>query len=142
MHIICLFVASIKNAGKKFQLASVRDINYRTEEASTNSTNINNGHKYTYDANGNLVYINTSRVKRDGKEDDKAIEQKYRWDEENRLLAADENYSIKREQSQTCLSYPNHPESNVKYPYGSATSSNNRVGRLLASRTLHTQQHT
>ncbi|KXU56420.1 RHS repeat domain-containing protein, partial [Prevotella bivia] len=55
------------------------------------STNINNGHKYIYDANGNLVYINTSRVKRDGKEDDKASEQKYRWDEENRLLAADEN---------------------------------------------------
>ena len=88
-----------------FQLDNVRDINYRTEETPTESTNINNGHKYTYDANGNLVYINTSRVKRDGKEDDKATEQKYRWDEENRLLAADENYSIKREQSQICLSY-------------------------------------
>ena len=77
--------------GKKFQLASVRDINYRTEETPTDSTNINNGHKYTYDANGNLVYINTSRVKHDGKEDDRASEQKYKWDEENRLLAADEN---------------------------------------------------
>ena len=77
--------------GKKFQLANVRDINYHTEETPTDSTNINNGHKYTYDANGNLVYINTSRVKRDGKEDDKASEQKYKWDEENRLLAADEN---------------------------------------------------
>ena len=76
---------------KKFQLASVRDINYRTEETPTDSTNINNGHKYTYDLNGNLVYINTSRVKKDGKEDEKASEQKYRWDEENRLLAADEN---------------------------------------------------
>ena len=76
---------------KKFQLASVRDINYRTEETPTDSTNINNGHKYTYDANGNLVYINTSRVKHDGKEDDRASEQKYKWDEENRLLAADEN---------------------------------------------------
>ena len=91
--------------GKKFQLDNVRDINYRTEETPTDSTNINNGHKYTYDANGNLVYINTSRVKKDGKEDEKATEQKYRWDEENRLLAADENYSIKREQSQICLSY-------------------------------------
>ena len=91
--------------GKKFQLDNVRDINYRTEETPTDSTNINNGHKYIYDANGNLVYINTSRVKRDGKEDEKATEQKYRWDEENRLLAADENYSIKREQSQICLSY-------------------------------------
>ena len=77
--------------GKKFQLDNVRDINYRTEETPTDSTNINNGHKYTYDANGNLVYINTSRVKRDGKEDEKTTEQKYRWDEENRLLAADEN---------------------------------------------------
>ena len=77
--------------GKKFQLASVRDINYRTEETPTDSTNINNGHKYEYDLNGNLVYINTSRVKHDGKEDEKATEQKYKWDEENRLLAADEN---------------------------------------------------
>ena len=93
------------STGHKFQLANVRDINYRTEETPTDSTNINNGHKYIYDANGNLVYINTSRVKRDGKEDEKATEQKYRWDEENRLLAADENYSIKREQSQICLSY-------------------------------------
>ena len=76
---------------KKFQLDNVRDINYRTEEAPTDSTTINNGHKYEYDANGNLVYINTSRVKRDGKEDDKASEQKFKWDEENRLLAVDEN---------------------------------------------------
>ena len=77
--------------GKKFQLDNVRDINYRTEETPTESTNINNGHKYTYDSNGNLLYINTSRVKKDGKEDEKASEQKFRWDEENRLLAADEN---------------------------------------------------
>ncbi|WP_311590148.1 RHS repeat domain-containing protein [Prevotella disiens] len=74
-----------------FQLDNVRDINYRTEETPTDSTNINNGHKYEYDANGNLVYINTSRVKKDGKEDEKATEQKYKWDEENRLLAVDEN---------------------------------------------------
>ena len=80
-----------KDTGRKFQLDNVRDINYRTEETPTDSTNINNGHKYTYDANGNLVYINTSRVKKDGKEDEKATEQKYKWDEENRLLAADEN---------------------------------------------------
>ena len=48
-------------------------------------------HQHTYDLNRNLIYINTSRVKRDGKEDEKVTEQKYRWDEENRLLAADEN---------------------------------------------------
>ena len=80
-----------KADGKKFQLDNVRDINYRTEATPTDSTNINNGHKYEYDANGNLVYINTSRVKKDNKEDEKATEQKYKWDEENRLLAVDEN---------------------------------------------------
>ena len=79
------------STGHKFQLANVRDVNYRTEGTPTDSTNINNGHKYEYDLNGNLVYINTSRVKRDGKEDEKATEQKFKWDEENRLLAADEN---------------------------------------------------
>ena len=80
-----------KDAGRKFQLDNVRDINYRTEETPTDSATINNGHKYEYDANGNLVYINTSRMKNDGKEDEKATEQKYKWDEENRLLAVDEN---------------------------------------------------
>ncbi len=39
------------------------------------------------------------------RKDDKATEQKYKWDEENRLLAADENYSFKRKQSQACLHY-------------------------------------
>jgi len=80
-----------KGDGHKFQLGNVRDQNYRTEETPTDSATINNGHKYEYDANGNLVYINTSRMKNDGKEDEKATEQKYKWDEENRLLAVDEN---------------------------------------------------
>lgn len=42
MHIICLFVASIKDAGKKFQLANVKDVNYRTEETPSESENVNN----------------------------------------------------------------------------------------------------
>ena len=85
-----------KDAGRKFQLDNVRDINYRTEETPTEGMNINNGHKYTYDLNGNLVYINTSRVKRDGKEDEKATEQKYRWDEDNRLLVLSDNGKTSR----------------------------------------------
>ncbi|WP_277266183.1 RHS repeat domain-containing protein, partial [Prevotella corporis] len=52
-----------KADGKKFQLDNVRDINYRTEETPTDSTNINNGHKYTYDANGSgeneAIYVNS-----------------------------------------------------------------------------------
>ena len=75
--------------GHKFQFSKIEDLNYRTE--GTPNEKIDNGHRYLYDANGNLVYINTGRVKKDGKEDEQAVEKKYRWDEENRLLASDEN---------------------------------------------------
>ena len=68
------------SVGHKFQLANVRDVNYRTEGTADENDKVNNGHRYTYDANGNLVYIDTSRIKKDGKEDEKATEQKYRWD--------------------------------------------------------------
>ena len=77
--------------GKKFQLANVKDVNYRTEETPSESENVNNNHAYEYDANGNLVYVNTSRTKKDGIADEKAAERKLKWDEENRLLASDDN---------------------------------------------------
>ena len=77
--------------GKKFQLANVKDVNYRTEETPSKSENVNNNHAYEYDANGNLVYVNTSRTKKDGMTDEKAAERKLKWDEENRLLASDDN---------------------------------------------------
>ena len=79
------------DAGKKFQLANVKDVNYRTEEAPSESENVNNNHAYEYDANGNLVYVNTSRTKKDGMADEKTTERKLKWDEENRLLASDDN---------------------------------------------------
>ena len=37
--------------GKKFQLANVKDVNYRTEETPSESENVNNNHAYEYDAN-------------------------------------------------------------------------------------------
>ena len=79
------------DTGKKFQLANVKDVNYRTEETPSESENVNNNHAYGYDANGNLVYVNTSRTKKDGIADEKAAERKLKWDEENRLLASDDN---------------------------------------------------
>ena len=79
------------DAGKKFQLANVKDVNYRTEETPSESENVNNSHVYEYDANGNLVYVNTSRTKKDGVADEKTAERKLKWDEENRLLASDDN---------------------------------------------------
>ena len=64
---------------------------YRTEETPSESENVNNNHAYEYDANGNLVYVNTSRTKKDGMADEKTTERKLKWDEENRLLASDDN---------------------------------------------------
>ncbi len=77
-------------AGKKFQLESVKDVNYRTEE-TPGDNNVENGHVYTYDKNGNLVYVNTNRVMTDGHRDNSVGERKLIWDEENRLLAVDDN---------------------------------------------------
>ena len=52
---------------------------------------MNNSHAYEYDANGNLIYVNISRTKKDGMADEKTTERKLKWDEENRLLASDDN---------------------------------------------------
>lgn len=77
-------------AGKKFQLASVKDVNYRTEE-TPGENNVENNHVYTYDKNGNLVYVNTGRLMNDGHNETGTGERKLIWDEENRLLAVDDN---------------------------------------------------
>ena len=80
-----------KTEGRKFQLAEVKDANYRTEENPDSVAKVDNSHIYTYDANGNLVYVNTGRIKQDGALDSTAAERKLRWDEENRLTASDDN---------------------------------------------------
>jgi len=66
--------------GKKFQLESVKDVNYRTEE-TLEGNNVENGHVYSYDKNGNLVYVNTSRMMKDGHKDNSVGERKLIWDE-------------------------------------------------------------
>lgn len=76
--------------GKKFQLASVKDVNYRTEN-TPGDNNIENNHVYLYDKNGNLVYVNTGRMMNDGHNEVGTGERKLIWDEENRLLAVDDN---------------------------------------------------
>lgn len=48
--------------GKKFQLDNVRDVNYRTEATPDENQKTRNSHAYEYDANGNLVYVNTGEV--------------------------------------------------------------------------------
>ncbi len=76
--------------GKKFQVANVKDVNYRTEE-TPGGNNIENNHVYLYDKNGNLVYVNTGRMMNDGHNEVGTRERKLIWDEENRLLAVDDN---------------------------------------------------
>ena len=76
--------------GKKFQLASVKDVNYRTEE-TPGDNKIENNHVYLYDKNGNLIYVNTGRLMNDGHNETGTGERKLIWDEENRLLAVDDN---------------------------------------------------
>ena len=77
-------------AGKKFQLSSVKDVNYRTEN-TPGDNNIENNHVYLYDKNGNLIYVNTGRMMNDGHNETGTGERKLIWDEENRLLAVDDN---------------------------------------------------
>ncbi len=79
---------------KKFQLNNVSDVNYRTEATSDESQKTRNSHAYEYDANGNLVYVNTGCTKTDGTADEKAQERKLKWDEENRLLASDDDIFV------------------------------------------------
>jgi YD repeat-containing protein len=80
---------SIKSK-QPFQINTLQDENYRTE-GDAEKDKITNEHAYEYDLNGNLVYINTSRVKQDGIENSGSGEKKYLWDEENRLLAVNIN---------------------------------------------------
>ncbi len=78
------------NAERPHQMATVADENYRTEGTDTQNAKLET-HNYQYDANGNLVYINTAREKEDEHVEDKMHERKLLWDEENRLEAISEN---------------------------------------------------
>ena len=72
------------------------DTNCRTAMvAPTAGDSIREAHSYEYDNNGNIVYVNTSRVKPDMTTQpdtvQRAREERFRWDEENRLTALSQN---------------------------------------------------
>ena len=81
--------------GKRFQMASVGDVNYRTDEEPTEDDAVVENHCYEYDNNGNIIYVNTSRTMPDvgfqSGDVEKMREERFRWDEENRLLAISQN---------------------------------------------------
>ena len=79
-------------SGKKFQMTDVTDVNYRKASATVDdSDKTRERHFYEYDRNGNITHVTTSRRREDRAYIDCTREEKFRWDEENRLLAISQN---------------------------------------------------
>lgn len=74
------------NSTNKHQLDNVTETEYRTKNTDP-KVDKQKDNKYVYDANGNMIYVNTEEIKIDGKVAEKAQEKKMLWDEENRLGA-------------------------------------------------------
>ena len=73
--------------GRRFRMSAVTDVNYRTEGDPVEGDLITEEHFYEYDPNGNILRVNTSRVRADGGDRELTREEKFRWDDENRLTA-------------------------------------------------------
>ena len=73
--------------GRRFRMSTVSDMNYRTVGTPDDGDYIDEEHHYEYDPNGNILHVNTGRWKRDGVERNLSGEERFRWDEENRLMA-------------------------------------------------------
>ena len=74
--------------------------NYRRAlVAPTAGDSIREAHCYEYDNNGNILYVNTSRVKPDMTTQPDTVqrgrEERFRWDEENRLTAASDLRTVR-----------------------------------------------
>ena len=76
--------------GKPHQIATLSDEDYRQEE-DEEENRFNKEHKYTYDANGNLISVNIETKKDDKEQREKSKERQLLWNEENRLLAINDN---------------------------------------------------
>ena len=73
--------------GRRFRMSSVSDVNYRTVGDPEDGDYIDEEHFYEYDPNGNIIRVNTSRMRADGSDRELTREERFRWDEENRLMA-------------------------------------------------------
>ena len=76
-----------RTPGRRFRMSSVSDVNYRTVGDPEDGDRINEEHFYEYDPNGNIIRVNTSRMRADGSDRELTREESFRWDEENRLMA-------------------------------------------------------
>ncbi len=76
--------------GKRFQIACIKDDNYRSLVTHKDNT-LNQQHDYAYDDNGNLLWLRSGDFKADSLPSDQKTERRLRWDEDNRLLAIADN---------------------------------------------------
>ena len=76
-----------RTPGRRFRMSSVSDVNYRTVGDPEDGDYIDEEHFYEYDPNGNIIRVNTSRMRADGSDRELTREERFRWDEENRLMA-------------------------------------------------------
>jgi RHS repeat-associated protein len=74
------------NSINKHQLDNVTETEYRTKNTDP-KVDKQKDNKYVYDANGNMIYVNTEEIRLNGQVAEKAQEKKMLWDEENRLGA-------------------------------------------------------
>ncbi|GHT35579.1 hypothetical protein FACS189434_13610 [Bacteroidia bacterium] len=74
-------------ADNPFQISVLNDDNYRTDSTIIP---VRNNRQYSYDQNGNLIYINTTQASKTDTTD-RVGERRLLWDEENRLRAINDN---------------------------------------------------
>jgi len=80
---------SYQYAANSQQMSNIADSSYRYADAESPAPTLK-AQNYSYDANGNLLYVNTGQKNPDGVLL-KTNERKLLWDEENRLLALSDN---------------------------------------------------
>ena len=80
-----------QDTGRRFQISTIDDVNYRTDSVYTSDDNVIASHYYEYDKNGNIIHALTAETRADGTTVNLTREEKFRWDEENRLLAISQN---------------------------------------------------
>ena len=78
------------NDYQKNQIKSIEDINYRQEEGQGQEKR-KEQKNYQYDERGNLLYVSTDLEKKDLSKSRQTHQRKLRWDQENRLLAINDN---------------------------------------------------
>ena len=80
-----------QDTGKRFHMSTVNDVNYRTDSVYSSADDMVETQHFEYDKNGNIIHALTAETRAEGTTVNLTREEKFRWDEENRLLAISQN---------------------------------------------------